>query len=152
MWEYLETAGKGVFVFGITSIAGLLFGFWQSSDLKSNNTAQITSIPTTEIPVITLETIENGELKGTVRGNARIVVKNSEVKILPEGSFSTSVIDILPMLKMLPAPEGAQFVASKAGKKYYPLDSPSAFGLAPKNRVFYSTEEEAQKAGKVKGK
>jgi len=46
-----------------------------------------------------------------------------------------------------PAPDIRAFVASKSGKKFYPVDSASAKKIAEENRVFFKTAEEAEKAG-----
>lgn len=39
------------------------------------------------------------------------------------------------------------FVASKRGTKYYPANCPAAQKLSSKNRIGFSTEEEARAAG-----
>ncbi len=48
-----------------------------------------------------------------------------------------------------PAPprDCGAWVASKSGKKFYPVDSASAKKIAEENRVFFKTEEEAKAAG-----
>jgi small subunit ribosomal protein S1 len=43
-------------------------------------------------------------------------------------------------------PQGG-FVASKAGKKYYPADSAAAHKIKEENRIHFATEEEAKAAG-----
>ena len=45
-----------------------------------------------------------------------------------------------------PAAEGT-FVASKTGKKFYPVDSAAGKKIKEENRVFFKTEKEAEKAG-----
>jgi hypothetical protein len=39
------------------------------------------------------------------------------------------------------------FVASKRGSKYYPADCPAAANLSSKNRIGFSSEDEAKAAG-----
>jgi hypothetical protein len=39
------------------------------------------------------------------------------------------------------------FVASRRGSKYYPADCPAAASLSSKNRIGFSSEEEAKAAG-----
>jgi len=46
-----------------------------------------------------------------------------------------------------PAPEGATFVASKTGKKYYAVDSAQGQKIKDENRVYFKTEDEAKAAG-----
>jgi len=43
-----------------------------------------------------------------------------------------------------------KFVASKKGKRYYAIDSAAAKNLSEKNKVYFNSEEEAQKAGFLK--
>jgi hypothetical protein len=110
------------------------------------------------IPVLHFETIENGILKGKVEhGQVRIIIPKSEIEIispennaLPHKNFSISLAEILPMLKKIPAPENAQFVASKRGKKFYALDDPRAFLVSAKNRIFFFSKEEAEEKGFTK--
>ncbi len=45
------------------------------------------------------------------------------------------------------APDGALFVASKSGKKYYAVDSAQGKKIAAENRVYFKTDEEAVAAG-----
>jgi hypothetical protein len=40
-----------------------------------------------------------------------------------------------------------QFVASKRGKKYYPIDCPAGSSLKTDNKVFFNNEAEASAAG-----
>jgi len=42
------------------------------------------------------------------------------------------------------------FVASKRGSKYYPADCPAAASLSSKNRIGFSSEDEAKAAGYVR--
>lgn len=44
-------------------------------------------------------------------------------------------------------PEGAKFVASKAGKKFYAVDSAQGKKVKADKRVYFNTEEEATEAG-----
>ena len=46
-----------------------------------------------------------------------------------------------------PAPEGAAFVASKTGKKFYPVDSVQGKKIKEENRVYFKTEAEGEAAG-----
>lgn len=106
-----------------------------------------------EISLLHFRGIENGVLKGSLEGSeARVVVEGApEVYSLFPGEFEFSVVDILPMLKTIPAPAGSAFVASKNGKYYYPLDATKAAQIAVKNRIFFTDEAAAETAGFVRG-
>ena len=100
------------------------------------------------ISLLRFEKIENGILYGFLEGReARVVIGDNRVESIFPGEFSFSVIDILPLLRLLPAPEGMHFVASKNGKYFYPLDAPEAALIAPKNRIFFASEKEAYEKG-----
>ena len=44
-------------------------------------------------------------------------------------------------------PDGMQYIASKQGKYYYSVLNPKAFSITPKNRLHFTTKEEAEKMG-----
>ena len=44
-------------------------------------------------------------------------------------------------------PQKKEWVASKSGKKYYPIDSPAGKKIKEENRVFFTSEKNAEKAG-----
>lgn len=151
LWERVEYAGKLIFTFGISAVLGILIGWWQMQNTAESITKPMATPENFQkIPILSIEKIENGMMKGSSSQEIRITFPSGNTEIMAGGVFSVSVVDILPMLKTLPAPSGAMFVASKSGSKYYPLDHPSAFLLSPKNRVFYFSENDAIKSGKTK--
>ncbi|MDD4286909.1 MAG: hypothetical protein PHO20_01130 [Candidatus Peribacteraceae bacterium] len=99
------------------------------------------------VPTVHLDGVYNGSLRGSMIGSARIFLDGQQVVpdqsgafLIPAGSLLTNNIEIT-------VPEGMRFVASRRGKKYYPVDSASASALSPANRVYFSTAEEAVGAG-----
>jgi len=99
------------------------------------------------IPTVHLDGVFNGQLKGTMLGDARLFLGSGQVMpdqsgafLIPAGSLLTNKIEIT-------VPAGMRFVASKRGQKYYPVESASASALAPANRVYFRTAEEAEGAG-----
>jgi len=99
------------------------------------------------IPTVHLDGVYNGSLKGSMIGDARLFFGSQQVVpdqsgafLVPAGSLLTNTIEIT-------VPAGMRYVASRRGKKYYPVDSASASNLAPANRVYFSTAEEAERAG-----
>lgn len=110
-----------------------------------------------KIPLIRFEKIENGIMYGkTGEKEVRFIIgednQNADIYTSHGGEFNFPVIEILPMLNKLPAPEWANFVASSRGTKYWALDTPEAFLLSAKNHRFFANEEDAIKAGYEKGK
>lgn len=87
-----------------------------------------------------------GKISGDIRVFAagKLIVPDGSGSIrIPAKPFLTRYIDITP-------PNWAQFVASKAGKYFYPINSANGQRLAPKNRVYFDSEESAVKAGFLK--
>ena len=114
--------------------------------------SEVLEKPTDAVPIITLEKIENGVLFVSHKeAQVRVQLPNDDIFVANEQTLQIPIADILPMLNILPAPQGMKFVASKRGTKYWPLDSPQAFLLSPKNRVFYGSREEAENDGKGVG-
>lgn len=118
-----------------------------SGKLTTDNRQPITfqSDQRPPVPTINIEGIRNGLLHGEIIGSARIVFGK---KILTQsGVFALDAAHILTNEVSVTVPNGMQFVASKRGKKYYPVFSRAGENLAPKNRVYFVTEHEAQLAG-----
>jgi hypothetical protein len=97
------------------------------------------------VPVVTFVGFENGYLTGTAKGTVRITGDALGVETM-SGSFKIPVYNIEKIIRV-PVPEGMQFVASKNGKKYYPVFSVSGQKIAPDNRIYFKTEQEAELAG-----
>jgi hypothetical protein len=98
-------------------------------------------------PVVQIEGIRNGYLEGTMLGDARFFLGKEQVLPTASGSFRVLANTFLRNEVQVLVPEGMHFVASKKGKKYYPIISAAANNLAPQNRVYFRTEEEAKGAG-----
>lgn len=66
------------------------------------------------------------------------------LSVLEQARADDEVQIIVPELKNLSVDESNfNFVASKSGTKYYPIDCKSANRIKPENRVYFMTEEEA---------
>jgi hypothetical protein len=99
------------------------------------------------VPTVHLDGVYNGQLKGTMLGEARLFLEDHQVVpdqsgafLVPAGSLLTNKIEIT-------VPSEMRFVASRRGQKYYPVESASASNLAPANRIYFRTAEEAEGAG-----
>jgi hypothetical protein len=95
------------------------------------------------IPVVRIDGITGNTIVGSVSGTARVFLSGRPV-LVESGSFRlpSNVIT-----RAASGPVTGTFVASKRGKKYYPIGSPSAEKLSPANRVYFQTAQEAEKAG-----
>lgn len=99
------------------------------------------------IPTVIITGIENGELLGTIRGEMRLFLGDKQIVPDGSGSFRVPAGILKTDVHTIAAPEGMQFVASKKGKRFYPVQAKQAQALAPKNRIYFRTQEEAQAAG-----
>lgn len=99
------------------------------------------------IPTVLITGIENGELIGEIRGDVRLFLGNRQIIPNGSGAFRVPAGELKTDVRTIPVPEGMRFVASKKGKRYYPVHAKQAEGLAPKNRIYFETVEEAKAAG-----
>ncbi|ALM09450.1 MAG TPA: hypothetical protein DEB30_05715 [Candidatus Peribacter riflensis] len=99
------------------------------------------------VPTIHLDGVFNGQLKGTMLGEARLFLGSKHIVPDLSGSFLVPAGTLLTNNVEITVPAGMRFVASKRGQKYYPVDSASASALSPANRVYFRTAEEAEGAG-----
>ena len=97
------------------------------------------------VPTINIEGIRKGLLHGSIKGSARISIGSQ--LLTHSGTFALDASDILRNEVSIFVPEGMQYVASKRGKKYYPVLSRAGEKLSPKNRVYFRTSALAETAG-----
>lgn len=99
---------------------------------------------------------KNGTLTGKVEGQkARIAYSSEHILELAAGeSFEIPLSNIDLQLFYLESqiPANTHFIASKSGKYYYHVLDKRSLGITPKNRVFFKTQEEAERAGYLKRK
>ncbi len=121
-----------------------------SGRLIANHRSPITIVEDTrpQVPVITLEGVRNGLLYGEITGNALVSIGKD--LFTQSGIFALDAGPLLRNELLVVVPPWAAFVASKNGKKYYPVDSSSGRSITPKNRVYFRHASEAEAAGYVR--
>lgn len=98
------------------------------------------------VPVVQIEGMREGMMTGRISGDVRVFW--GEKMILPDGSGAFRVAaDLLVEEVTVQVPEGMQFVASRKGKKYYPVTSPMGERIAPQNRLYFPTADAAEAYG-----
>jgi len=102
------------------------------------------------VPTVRVDGVRNGYLEGSIVGNGRFVLGGHVVVTDQSGAFRVPANPLLTNMVTVTVPEGMKFVASKNGKKYYPVGSASASQIAPINRVYFKTAVDAEKAGYTK--
>jgi hypothetical protein len=103
------------------------------------------------VAVVIFDRIENGKLMGHGSGTPVRLLTRTELEV-PQtgGTFAISLNDLgLKNTAVTNAsiPEWAQFVASKNGKKYYPVNSSRAKTLSEKTRIFFPDAKSATQQG-----
>lgn len=98
------------------------------------------------IPVVQIEGVKGDAFIGHIRGDVRVFW--GEEMIIPDGSGAFRVpSDLLTEEIAVPVPDGMHFVASRQGKKYYPVASAMGERIKPQNRRYFRTAVEAEEAG-----
>lgn len=127
---------------------GVIIGvIMQRSHLSSSIPLVITEEDISEVPVVVLNGIRDNKVTGEMQGDVRLIIGNTVAVPDGSGSFAVQEDDFLVNRITVNVPPGARFVASKRGKKYYPIGSASAEALTPQNRIYFETAEQAEQAG-----
>ena len=141
-WEYslliLLIFGLGISIGSIAQFAMLQ----KPTTLKRQNNYQPETLPTLE-----LTKIENGILIGKTNQQVRMISLENNQIISAENDFKIDITPLLPRLQIIPHPDDMQYVASKRGKYYWPLDSIEAHQIKWSNRVFFKNNGEAEASG-----
>ena len=99
------------------------------------------------VPLVHVREINAGEIVGTISKDARLVIGDTVVLTSADGSFHIPAKPFLLNIIDVPIPHGALFVASNRGKNYYPVDSSAGNALAPENRLYFQSAEDAEALG-----
>jgi hypothetical protein len=138
--------------FGLTFIMGLFIGGTLSAWTfhPTPHLAVIADETPAPVPVVQIEGIRNGALVGSVTGDVRLIARDRFIPVYHSGSFAIADSKLLTNIIEIRVPPGMKFIASKRGKKYYPVDSASAAGLTPANRIYFPSAAAAEAAGFVR--
>lgn len=103
---------------------------------------------TNPVAVVQVLGIQNGELFGSIKGDVRFFLADTQVVTHGSGdTFRMSADVFLENNVTIVVPDGMYFVASRNGKKYYAVDSSGGERIVPKNRVYFPTAAAAEAAG-----
>ena len=90
---------------------------------------------------------ENGHIYGQIGGQkARIAYSPDHILDLEVGEtfdIPLNQINLAAYYGAQAIPEGTAYISSKTGKYYYHIFDPRSLRITPKNRLYFSTEEEA---------
>jgi len=99
------------------------------------------------VPTVRIDGVRNGYLEGVIIGEGRLVFGGHPIVTDGSGAFRVPANPILTNAITVTVPEGMRFVASKSGKKYYPVGSSGGAQIVPINRVYFRTVADAEAAG-----
>ena len=131
----------------LSLILGILLGFILSIMMRPVPLTVLRTDTRPIIPVIMITGVQDGSITGIMRGDARLFINDAQVLPTMSGSFRAPAASLLKNLTTIRVPAGMQFVASKRGKKYYPVASRGAANLAASNRVYFKNADDAEAAG-----
>ena len=130
---------------------GYLAGRIIDTHIAMASVSPLAVVPDTRprVPVVNIEGIRNGFIEGMMSSGARLIIGETYVVPTASGTIRVAAAPFLTNHVTVEVPVGMRFVASKAGKKYYPVNSAAGSRLKPENRVYFATEEEARRAGYI---
>lgn len=142
--ESARSACVAVLAFAVGCLAGLAHAFAFETSARPPTVVHQSG---SAVAAVSVESFRDGALRGTAAGPVRLFFRGVPVDIAPDGEFSALVPAFRVEEVSVVVPEGMRFVASKKGKKYYPVDSAGGERIAPQNRVYFPDEGSAEAAG-----
>ncbi|MBU0706570.1 hypothetical protein KJ657_03210 [Patescibacteria group bacterium] len=148
--ELINVILSAILIFAIGLVSGFSLGYFRSAQTAFPKMTEVADL-NPGIATIRFLKFENGLLKGEIAGQKSRLAYSPEgvLDLKPGQSFEIPAagITLYQYYSVRDLPEGTQFIASKSGKYYYSVLNPKAFGITPKNRLHFKTEEEAEKMG-----
>lgn len=137
----------GVFFLGVFS------GIFYQSNAQNSSFTPITTLEKEKISVLKLTQISPLGIEGSVKGNTlRLSDGQQIITATPGDSFKMNTTSIFRDIYAV-IPKDTQFFASAKGKKFYPVSNTKQLEtVRPENLVFFTSADEAMKAGKSAGK
>ncbi len=99
------------------------------------------------VVAVTFDGFRDGLLRGRSAGPVRLFAGEEPVDVAPDGSFAFDHPGFHIEEVTVHVPDGMRFMASRKGKKYYPVTSAAGERIAPANRVYFPDEASARAAG-----
>ena len=148
--EAIRALSAACLILAIGLTTGFSLGYYRSARAAF---PQMREVPDLNPGTATIKflKLENGLLKGEIAGaEARLAYDTENILSLEPGdAFEIPVyqVSLYQYYSARDLPEDINYIASKNGKYYYSVLNSKAFSLTPKNRLYFKTAEEAEKAG-----
>lgn len=148
--ELINAASAAILILAIGLVSGFSLGYFRSAQAAFPVMQEVADL-NPGIATIKFLKLEGGMLKGEITGQkARLAYSTEHIFDLePNETFEIPIyeVSLYQYYSARDLPEGTQYIASKSGKYYYSVLSPKSFGITPKNRLHFTTKEEAEKMG-----
>ena len=134
-------------------ITGYTVGYFRATQ---NNFPEIKMVDEINPGITTIKLLEvkNGKLYGKISGqSARLAFSGDNIIELEKESEFEIPLNEIQLKNFYQAgniPENALFVASKKGKYYYSVFEKRAYNIKAENRIFFNSDQEAEKMGYIK--
>lgn len=102
------------------------------------------------VPTVRIDAMRNGNVEGALVGDVRFFIGDRQIMPNAAGAFSAEAGVLRTDVVTIDIPEGALFVASARGTKYYPVDSAGGSNIVPENRIYFDSNEAAEAKGYVR--
>jgi hypothetical protein len=148
--DLIHTLSAACLILAIGLTTGFSLGHYRAARAAFPQMREMTDL-NPGIATIKFLKLENGLLKGEIAGaDARLAYDTEHILSLEPGDvFEIPVyqVSLYQYYSARDLPEGINYIASKNGKYYYSVLNARAFSLTPKNRLYFKTAQEAEKAG-----
>ena len=135
-------------IFFAVLLGYFLGGISGTRSLQGDLTMRIVEDSGALVPTVNIRSWKSGSMEGLVQGEVRLLVDGTPVVPGQSGSFALGNPARQGASSGVPA--GMQFVASKRGKKYYPVGSAGANNLSEANKIYFPDAAAAEAAGYVR--
>ena len=148
--DLINTALATILVLSIGLTTGFSLGYYQTTRASFPEFKVVEDL-NPHVATLRFLKLENGLLKGEIAGQKAHLAYSTEdvLSLEPGDSFEIPIYKVTLGQYYSPRdlPEGTQFIASKQGKYYYSVLNSKAFGITPKNRLYFKTAKEAENRG-----
>jgi hypothetical protein len=170
MLKFKKYRTKIVLGSGAVLLCLLSFLAGRLSTVPASPEVEVSAGPEPEKISLSLEKIDDSTLTGTITGNAFLKINNETIDNANFEAATGSLLTVYNELVEITTPlgiatfeagsataaglkpTGAEYVSSKNGTKYHPIDSGSAKQIKDENKVYFKSKAEAEAAGYEAGK
>lgn len=134
-------------------ILGVIIGKYQERMLLNEKNAVLIPLEqdlNAEVPTVKILGLKDGTLVGMTNSAELRLTTETQIALVDDNlNFELKFNDLLRKNLLFYVPENMNYLASSQGKKFYNIYDSQAVKIAPQNRVFFTTREDALSAGYI---